>query len=157
MPDPRDSSIDAATAPPHLRDVAIAAAVAGVVAKRWDRDREFAEHRNHAYRAGCAVCDRAVDLVVPVALDAADAAIRDLDDALLDHLQDAEGELRAALDLHRTMLRRVALGGWRIVSDAGGGWFWQHIGPGVGHEVICLSDPELSVFEALRAKETPDQ
>ena len=108
----RDSSIDAATAPPHLRDAAIAAATAALLAEDWGNPYPDATHgvrdgRGHHYDGACALCKADLARIVPVALDAADAAIRDLDDTavLLDHLQDAEGELRAALAEQSTELR----------------------------------------------------
>lgn len=64
----------------HLRDAAVEAATKALLVKRWGRDRDFAEHRNHDYRAGCAICDRDIDRIVPLALDAADAALRDIAD-----------------------------------------------------------------------------
>lgn len=58
-----------------LRDVAIEAAKAALLAEQWEPGRPWSAHGNHVYSGCCAICCKEVDRIIPVALDAADAAL----------------------------------------------------------------------------------
>lgn len=58
-----------------LRDTAIEAAAAALLSHEWTPGDSYSAHGRHVYESRCAVCLGDLARVVPVVLDAADAAV----------------------------------------------------------------------------------
>lgn len=59
----------------YLRRVAIDAATAELLTHEWAPGHPKSAHSDHQYHHNCAVCASDLTRIVPVALDAADAAL----------------------------------------------------------------------------------
>lgn len=136
-----------------MRAVAIDAAKAALLAEEWEDTFPESAHAEHRHWARCAICDRDVDRLVPVALDAADRALAAFADAAPTGPPELMGasldELEARHTAEGAVIRRLLHGWVPDVHDHDPHSAWVRSADG-RQERYGMADDEAAVIRAAR-------